>query len=213
MEICDNIPAPISILFSWNSTNCLQEVKDLEQKLNLTSETSIKDWEISISMKRTKTSADSQQMVVGYLFKFLDYGSTCYVPSYDSLSSSNMKIIIGSEHLESVLTTSGNLTNRSLWKVTGKSFRIDKFVVSIGLIEHNVNIQPVLEIMCVDETIADFEDVYNSILSLSDIIISRSNTISSFCSPSKFIELQTNISTYHIFRERCSQWLTLIQST
>lgn len=117
----------------------------------------IDDWELNILLKYSKLkekntissipSSTAGDKISEYAYYFLRfYDSDCLVCTPRDEFQMRESSVVTELHMEDKVSKKNDLSVRTSWKVTGRQFYIDSFIIGFGIIEQGQSLLPVFEI-------------------------------------------------------------------
>jgi hypothetical protein len=153
-----------------------------------------------------------------YFFRFPDSNTICSLVSNKGNIYSSDQIATGDESMKKIISDYSHLIRRSYWKVSGQSFLMDKFIISVGKMDQgNVSNSTILKVSYVgNESLCDeviYESIYAVAKSLFPSIPNNSNAVNSFMEHTSVDETAGTSATPVVFTiaDRCLQWMACLK--
>ena len=155
---------PFSVLFTCKTDPLFaQLLSNINDTLDPVSARTSISWEVEVHLKRKKKnklldgSLGTEKIFNNsslYFVRFYDCDKCCAVPRLNIDNGDEIKKVqsslVGDFHLEEVLSSAIDLVGRSSWRIVGKRYLYNNFVIGIGYVEHGNDIPfPIIEICSV----------------------------------------------------------------
>jgi hypothetical protein len=220
---------PHTILFSWlppEGRNVAEEMIDVTSRLKAHTVHPSKNWEVSVIMKMQKSNSSfrpgmqpiaSEPIPPVYFFRYPDCNAICSLISNKDNVYTAAQIVSGDENLEKILTDYSHLIRRSLWKVCGQSYLLDKYVISIGKMgQGSTSRSLILEVSYVGDVLQNNEVIYESIYavakSLFPSIPNNGEAVLSFLEHTPRVVGDDSTTTPEFsIANRCLQWMACLK--